>query len=197
MSHTPCGGPESRQDRLTLGLMALLMVSAALLAWLGGEAQSCALYGAAHRPPHVGLFDVATPLSGSVSCLADHGRARDVLTTILPLLVDDLFAISYGGGIGLLVGGWGTAAARQAWPRWSVRTLHLAGWSYAIGGAFDLIENQSVIATLLIGDRPATDLLLIIARAAAAPKYGLALLVAPALLLVGGLLGFIATLRRL
>lgn len=188
MTRPGCG--DAGRKQLMVGLLGLMVGSAVLLGWLGSAAQTCVLYGDMKRVFPSGLFDVTGPLSETVTCLSEHGQSAGTWVLISPLIADDLFAIGYGGGIGLLIWRASAAAARLGWAGWSVAALRLSALSYPIGGIFDLVENQMIIAALLM-EPPDTRFVTIVARAAAVPKYGLAFIVGPLLLATGGLAGLL------
>lgn len=188
-------------------LMTGLLVAAAVCLYLMGrvwtpQAQHWVLYG----DPAASPADLATPLK-LVGVTAPVEKTWDGLDKIrsdgdvgrelVLVLLDDLFALSYGGGVGLLL----LAASRGAYrngylPKFGVNLLRFSAACFPVAGAFDLVENQ-LVAVLLFMDRGSTgDTLIFIVRYCAIPKYDLTFVLGPVLVLLAVVIALVWRMRQ-
>lgn len=170
--------PPQQRGRRLFDLMLLTLFGAAVLGALPPVAQSIVLYGGP-RPvcdDFGGWLSVFGPLSHSLDwfkswpppppdakCFAKIGPTTQSLEIIV-VLGDCLFAIGYGAG-GALGARWLAEHAAHA----PLRSLiwRFAAWSLLSAGAFDVIENLTILMVVLGAH---SEALVVIARAASIPK---------------------------
>lgn len=159
------------------------------------QAQPCVLYGQTTLPRDPlrlmlpALYSKPGSLAATGRCLRDMDRSRELVVT----LIDTVFALTYGGGLVLLLR---TLARHAAGGSFAAILWRCGAVCFAVAAAFDLMENQITAALLSPLDGPTRNVLVTAARICAMPKYVLALVIGPALAALGGVLVAIRRLWR-
>ncbi|HJQ58213.1 MAG TPA: hypothetical protein VJ890_15000 [Vineibacter sp.] len=177
-------------------MLATGLVCAVVLGWvLPQVAQPCVLYGSAALPCDalrllLPALDLTPPsVDAARRCLASTDARRELAVT----LIDNVFAVTYGAGLALLLQSW---ARREAGATAVARLLRIAAACFIVAAIFDLAENQ-ITAILLAPLGPTvSDVLIVTARICAMPKYVLALVLGPALALLAGTIALTRSLKK-
>ena len=192
--------PKPRRIWLTVAFLALALACSYVLAEMAPpQAQPCVLYGSRHMPERdwhlalIAMFTVSDSLDATWACLRQMAIGRELVL----VLVDDLFAVSYGLGLGLLLAGLsGRAEDCAAMPRLLTSLLRFAAACYPLAAIFDLVENQVTAALLLLPRGVLADTLILAARYCAIPKYDLSLLAGPLVLAGAGVIALVSWCYR-
>ncbi len=194
------GMPTPGRTWLMIGLLALAVAAGGVLGQVAKpEAQPLVLYDATPSrafvlPQLVAVAESTAKTWEGLQAIRATGRTG---REILLVLVDNLFALGYGAGFGLLYLALSNLASRNGrLSNLVADLLRFAAACYPVAAAFDLIENQLVAILLLLPPGGVGEILILAARYCAIPKYDLSLLVGPTTALLAGVVAAVSYLRR-